>query len=228
MKTNIITTLQSMIHTGSLVLLGLILALIVIAGFKPRLFRKLLHEFSERKYIVSIGVFAALLCGTVFVATQPSTEATYVSENTKQTITATGSMPTPKNTTQEIKTEEISVTASISFSKEQRTDTTMAAGQTKVIQNGKNGQKTQIFLVTYYNGKEISRALKKETITIKPTSEITVTGTAGSPQSGQQTTPSGSGGNQPAKSNKSFLNINLSCKKEDRKKSGIHICLYEN
>lgn len=178
MNTDMIIRFQSIVHTGSLVVLGIVLAIILAAILKPRMFRVVLREFSERKYIVSTGVFAALLCGTVFTATQPKLEDTLVSENNKNSASKVGSLDSPDiQLSEPIKVEDVTVAEAVAYPKEQRDDPALPAGQTRPVQAGKDGQVHKVYSVTSYSGKETSRTLKSETITLQPVPEITVVGT---------------------------------------------------
>lgn len=221
MNSNVLNAFQEIVHTGSLVLLGFVLLLVASAAIKPGLFRGLLQEFSQRKYILSAGLFASLLCGTVFIATQPGKNDTYVSENTKQTIAAVDPLKPPSAAKAEgIKIEDVDVTEPIEFTKEEQQDANLAAGETKLLQAGKNGKISRVFTITYKDGKETSRVLKSETIIEQSVPEITAIGT----NSGQK---------QPGKKNNSKPRKNsipwaeLKCRKhEDSRDSRFRLCLY--
>lgn len=87
----------------------------------------------------------------------------------------------PTQTTQElafqsIKIEEKEFPESVPYPKQQQEDDTLTGDQTKLIQAGKDGQKIMIYNVTYDKGKEISRILKSEKVTVEPVPEITAVG----------------------------------------------------
>lgn len=183
MNTDMIIRLQSIVHTGSLVILGIVLVIMLAGVLKPQLFRLLLREFSERKYIVSTGVFAVLLCGTVFTATQPKIDNTLISENNKDSANTVGSLNSPDiQLSEPIKVEDVTVTEPVAYPKEQRDDAAAPAGQTKLLQAGKDGQAHKVYSVTSYSGKETSRTLKSEAVTLQPVPEITAIGTKNAAQ----------------------------------------------
>jgi len=58
-----------------------------------------------------------------------------------------------------------------------RNNNNMAQGQQKVVQNGQNGRMQRKILITYENGKEVSRKVVSETITVQPQNKIVERGT---------------------------------------------------
>jgi hypothetical protein len=95
MNSHVIIALQDIVHSSSLWVLGVV-ALTALANiFKPSLFQKFMFEFGERKYVVSTCAFIGLLFGTIFIATQPNMPNTFVSENTKQTVSVVDITQTP-------------------------------------------------------------------------------------------------------------------------------------
>lgn len=87
-----------------------------------------------------------------------------------------GSSQEPKNVIKtEIKTEIKE--EKIPFETKQENDATLATGQTKVKQEGKEGVKELKYSVTYQDGKETERSLVSETITTQPTPKIISIGT---------------------------------------------------
>ncbi|MGI9027702.1 MAG: G5 domain-containing protein [Candidatus Saccharimonadales bacterium] len=215
MDTNTIDTVRNMVHGTSIVLLAIILVIVIVGLFKPQLVKKIFREFSERKYIVTAGVFIGLLSGTVFLATQP-VDNSYVSRDTNQAVRALDSIRETQNTTQEtIKTEEVNVVESVAYTAKQQADPSLPVGQTKLTQAGKNGQKQLTYLVTYHRDTEVSRELKAEEVITQPTAEITAVGSlAPAPPA-------------PKKDSRSL--IQFSCKKNDADNSkNPHICFTRN
>jgi hypothetical protein len=90
MDTHTIDTVRSIVHTSSVIVLGIVIIFLIVGSVKPHLLRPLLKEFAERKYVVAFAIFVCLLCGTIFTATE-STVQSYESQNTKQSSNA----PTP-------------------------------------------------------------------------------------------------------------------------------------
>lgn len=89
MDTNTIDTIRGIVHTGSLIIFVLVLAGFVVGLIKPTILRPLFKEFCERKYVLVVGAFICLLCGTIFTATQ-STFQKYDSQNNQS-----NNAPTP-------------------------------------------------------------------------------------------------------------------------------------
>lgn len=194
MSKTLLDIAQTTLHSMSIMLFGLVIALVLIGASRPRLLQRFFHEFSERKYIFAFAAFTALLGGTIFVATEPVTQQTYVSENTKQPITIVESLESNKDSTQDIiETKDIEAVDVIAFSKETRNDPSLTAGQTRVAQTGKNGQQKTIYTVSYDKGAEVSRIVKSQSVIVQPQSEITIIGTlkqpANTPAAAPQSVP---------------------------------------
>lgn len=68
-------------------------------------------------------------------------------------------------------------TEDIAFQTENKNDSTIEKGQTKVQQEGKNGAKETKFKVTYTDGKETAREKSSEAVTIQPINKIVLNGT---------------------------------------------------
>lgn len=162
----------------SVVLIGIAVLVIIVSVIRPQLFKRIFHEFSERKYIAAVSVFVCLLSGTVFIATEPTHDTSFVSENTKTTIHSVDPFDTPNMNEQEtIKIEDTTGTAAIPFTKLTKEDVALPSGQTKIVQGGVNGLKEIVYTVTYNNGAEVSRTIKSETVKTPETPEITAVGT---------------------------------------------------
>ena len=78
-----------------------------------------------------------------------------------------------------IHTEEKTETVSeqIPFDSTERTNSTLAKGKKKTIQQGKPGEKTVSYTVYYEDGVEVSRKKIEETVVVKPIEHITEIGT---------------------------------------------------
>lgn len=227
MNSYVLNTFQEIIHSASLITLGITVLIVLVSIFKPQVFKKFLHDFGQRKYVVSICVFVALLCSTVFVATQQETGNTYVSNNTQHTVSAVDLLQTDQNSqARQIEMKEVATSETIPYPKEQRSDPELAAGQTRLIQAGKNGQKTLVYAVTYQNGQETSKALKSESVSVEAVPEIT----AVSP--GQAAADTARNNYQNSNNDKSsgqsnLPQVKLTCGK-DNGNSNPQICLYRN
>jgi uncharacterized protein YabE (DUF348 family) len=76
-----------------------------------------------------------------------------------------------------VETETIQQKKPIDFNTVIKKDSSTIESNSKVLQNGVNGEKNITFIVTYENGKEVSREVVKETVIKEPQSKIIVQGT---------------------------------------------------
>lgn len=100
--------------------------------------------------------------------------------NKKDTLepdSATLLVPSMTITITRITEKDMSEQKEIPFETVEKNDGSILRGETKVTQEGKNGQKTQNFHVTYKNGKEIQRDLTSEKVDTKPTNKVVSIGT---------------------------------------------------
>lgn len=74
-------------------------------------------------------------------------------------------------------TKEATVSQSVPFAEQTVESDSLAKGETKVTQEGANGSKDIIYVVTYKGNKEIGRQQKSEAITKQPVAKITSVGT---------------------------------------------------
>jgi len=73
--------------------------------------------------------------------------------------------------------EKYTYTEEIPFARETKDDSTIYVGESKVAQEGKNGEKTIEVYITRENGREVSREIISETVTKEPVTEIIANGT---------------------------------------------------
>jgi hypothetical protein len=117
--------------------------------------------------VVVVSVATLLLFGAVGSMAQPNK-----AQNNTQPIATTSSSPTPTPITKiETKIEPIT------FLEETREEGTITKGQTKVSQEGVNGERTITYEVVTLDGKETSRKEIKNEITKAPINRITLVGT---------------------------------------------------
>lgn len=91
----------------------------------------------------------------------------------KPTVSRTSTpRPTPERTV-----KEESVTEVIAFESSTVDDGSLPAGQTAVVTQGVEGQKTLTYKVTYEGNKEVSRELVAEVVTVAPVTQVTANGT---------------------------------------------------
>jgi hypothetical protein len=197
MDANIINSARDFIHIGSIAGIILMVTVIAIGTIRPHAFRKLLREFSERRYIVVFGVFAALLCGTTILATEDPQNMMQPGKTASSSVQDNTQELKPKGYVKDIRTQDLEVTDKIAFDTQKQNDAGLAQGQTKTLQAGKDGQKTKVYSVTMTDGKETSRELVSEIIVSAPVTEIIAVGTqalsapvAANPQSSPSNTQS--------------------------------------
>lgn len=81
--------------------------------------------------------------------------------------------PSPKPTT----FEDVDETVAIPFERSTIDDPNIDVGQTAITTTGVDGAKVTTYRVTYVDGKEVSRELVGEVVTVAPVSEVTSNGT---------------------------------------------------
>ena len=148
---------------STIVLLASILCLI-IGLINPVVFSRWFGKNINRKRI-------AMIFGGLMVASFIATGAFASSSETKP-------QPKPQAVTQEASTPKIETkTDNIAFQVENKDDSTLEKGQTKVQQDGKNGTKETKYKVTYTDGEETAREIISETITVQLINKIVLNGT---------------------------------------------------
>ena len=80
--------------------------------------------------------------------------------------------------------EEVTVTEKIPFTTKYVKDNKLYTSQTKVLTNGKMGEKEVTYLITVENGQETARRVVKETVLSEPVDKVVAKGTAAAPKSG--------------------------------------------
>jgi hypothetical protein len=173
-------------HLSTFAIFGIIVAGI-IGLIKPSLFKNSLKGFARRKHIF-IGSIAAVFALTgVATATEPAyiKEARNNDETAVLQATETAEEPEPV-----VETKTITETEIIKFKTVEKDDDTLESGETKVTREGKDGEKTLTYEVTYTDGVETSRELKSEEVTTKPVNKIVVNGTYVAPAPTRSSPPS--------------------------------------
>lgn len=91
----------------------------------------------------------------------------------KPTVSRTSTpRPTPERTV-----KEESVTEVIAFESSTVDDGSLPAGQTAVVTQGVDGQRTLTYKVTYEGNKEVGRELVADVVTVAPVTQVTANGT---------------------------------------------------
>lgn len=111
--------------------------------------------------------------------------ASFITTGAFASSSETKSQPKPEAVNQEaptpkIETKEETKLDDVVFQTENKDDSTIEKGQTKVQQEGKNGTKETKFKVTYTDGKETAREIISEIVTIQPVNKIVLNGTKAS------------------------------------------------
>lgn len=140
-----------------------------IAGLvNPAVFRRWLGKDINRKRIAMI--FGGLIVASFITSSAFASPAEIKSQPKAES--ATQETPTPK-----IETKEEAKTEVIAFQIENKDDSTLEKGQTKVQQEGQEGNKETKFKVTYTDGKETARVKTSEAVTIQPVNKVVLNGT---------------------------------------------------
>ncbi|NMM99248.1 G5 domain-containing protein [Bifidobacterium olomucense] len=87
-------------------------------------------------------------------------------------------------------------TSMIPFSTQTVIDPNLAEGQTEIRQQGVNGEKTQVYDVTYVDGEAESETLKSETITVMAVDQIIAVGPDSSASDGSDSSDSANSGDK--------------------------------
>lgn len=97
-------------------------------------------------------------------------------------------------------TKKVTAKEAIAFGTREESDSTLAQGQTRVSQEGKEGVKTVYYLVTYVGAEEVARVVTKEDIVSPPVEKVVVVGTYIAPVSAPAPTYSFSSPSAPSSS----------------------------
>lgn len=184
------------IYTLSSFAITLVVIIGIIGLITPKALKRPLKRHATRKHIFVGGLASLMLLSGVVSATEPQhikdariakEQAAISAQQLKEKEAAAKKKRAVVKT--EVKTETKSET--IPFSEEQREDAKLTKGQTKVVQEGANGEKKLIYKVTYKNGKETARELVSEEVTQQPISRVVALGTyvAPPPKPKPTTTP---------------------------------------
>jgi len=123
------------------------------------------------KFLIGLGIFSLVAVGGAAASHTPDATST---ASTQKIAT---SMPQSDVRAASTETRQLTETQNIPFATKTTDDALLAKGQTKVVQEGKEGVKTLTYRVTYSNSQEIARELVSEEITTQPVDKIIHTGT---------------------------------------------------
>lgn len=81
-----------------------------------------------------------------------------------------------------VTTRQVSVTEQVPFTTEERDDSGLSKGQTRIVQTGVDGSRTLTYKITFSNGKQVGKTLLSTTITARPIDKIVELGTYVAPR----------------------------------------------
>ncbi len=163
----------------------------MIAGLaKPSLFAKLLRQHATRKRILTLGLVSLFTLGGVATALEPE-KADDSATQGMQSAQQVKAQDQAKVKAAETKRETRTVTEkmAVPFTDQIVEDPTLSVGFTKVIQEGRDGEKTYVYDIEYVNGVQQTRTLKSESITAAPLNRVIAKGTYTAPP--QSSCPNG-------------------------------------
>ncbi|MGF7229524.1 MAG: DUF3761 domain-containing protein [Candidatus Saccharibacteria bacterium] len=129
------------------------------------------------------GVGALVIVGILLIIGANSNPApkTLDVQNASNTANSqqhsSGSNAKPKAQADQITTKDVTAIQDVAFTSSTQDDSSLAAGQTKVLQTGHTGQTTIVYAVTYKNGAETGRVVKSQSVTTQPINEVIAHGT---------------------------------------------------
>lgn len=142
-----------------------------LSFFYPQIIKMNIYR---KKVCLSLAVFLAvfLLSGCSNQTQQTTADRSKVEETAQPVLKSQEQVKDPViETKEDIKIEPIT------FETTTKSDSTLAKGQTKTKQEGKNGSKELKYKITITNGQETNRELISETIVVEPVNKIVLIGT---------------------------------------------------
>ncbi len=115
---------------------------------------------------ISIAVFLGLI-GLAAAAPDTATPSTTPSPSVTQ-----GASKSPEPEVKKVEERQ-----AVAFTTETRDDGSLPKGDTKVSQEGKDGERTIVYEVTYVDGKETARKQVSDQVTTQPVNKIVLNGT---------------------------------------------------
>lgn len=99
-----------------------------------------------------------------------------------QPKTQQSKLTSPNSSSPQVKGDSVTIktdieTQPIPFTVKDENDSSLAKGQTKVVQQGKDGTKTLTYLVTYTNDTQTDKQLQSSKVTTQPVDQIVEVGT---------------------------------------------------
>lgn len=174
---------EMLYHLSGLGVVLLLLA-IIVGLIRPLSFAPVLRRHATRKRILIGGIALIMVFGTVLSVTEPASlkQARLRAEAQKaaKVEPATekpGRVEKSEVKAAKIETKETAERQAIAFGEQVQNDNSLPKGQSRVIQEGKPGEKTVVYTVTYVDGAETGRIVKSENITAQPVAKMVAIGT---------------------------------------------------
>lgn len=172
---------------------GLTMPAVVIGLAKPDIYKKPLKQFATRKHILLGGILLFFLMGSLGAAAEPASIKQARKERERIAVERKENEEKDRRAQEEnnkkarlkaeedarsrVTTKEKTETESVPFTEETHSDSNLAKGSTKVVQEGSNGEIARTYTYTYKGGQEQSKVLKEERVVKAPTNKITSVGT---------------------------------------------------
>ena len=155
----------------------LLILTLIIGGFsmlKPGKSKKTGETYRRKDLGLGFGVFAVIFF-ILFGLTSPSPKAVNVEQAGLKATTSQQSQAETQTPT--VTTKQETETQSVPYTTQNQNDSSLAQGQTKIIQQGQNGTETLTYNVTYSDGTQTNKTLVSTTVTAQPVTQIVAVGT---------------------------------------------------
>ncbi|HUB93924.1 MAG TPA: G5 domain-containing protein [Verrucomicrobiae bacterium] len=104
-------------------------------------------------------------------------QQTSLKTNTTQSPSSSTTKPPAKPKAPTVTTKQETETQTVAYTTQNQNDSSLTKGQTKVAQQGQNGNETLMYKVTYTNGQQTSKTLVSTAVTTQPVTQIVDVGT---------------------------------------------------
>ncbi|BDZ64120.1 G5 domain-containing protein [Agromyces mangrovi Wang et al. 2018] len=167
---------------GLLILLGIVVGLVGLYALVRGSVRALRIRSRSTAILVLVGALVFFSAGASVSAADGRAQTTETSDASAQVAAGVDetSTPTPTPTpTPEpvITTETVEEREAVPFDKKLVDDSSLEKGKYEIRIDGKNGERTITYEVTYEDGVEISREQISDEVTIEPTQKVVAKGT---------------------------------------------------
>lgn len=171
---------MEVIYNLSGVLVFAVIVCGIVGAIRPAIFRKVLKQFATRKFIIIGAVVLFFTFGSILSVTEPARvkqerldrEQAAQQQELDEAAARKKAEEANKETT-----KEVTVTEPVPFDSETKSDNALAKDTQKVVQDGVDGEKAVVYVVTYKSDQEVKREKKSETVTKPAVPKITAIGT---------------------------------------------------